>query len=169
MKIYNEADEKITQDDVDYNLGYLKTDYRFVKTHEAIPPQDEEGHTQVTVTFTDGDKAVFDNYPTKYFDEECNFIATDEYEGKEVEDVSEDWVIDKPYNPGEPEWNENEEILRYVLYTEEELEQKEAAAAADAQAAQEEADRNQKVAEMYAALDAVKAAFPDYAPKSEEE
>lgn len=28
MKIYNEQDEEITQEDVDYDLGYLVTDYR---------------------------------------------------------------------------------------------------------------------------------------------
>lgn len=169
MRILNEADEEITEEDVDHDLGYLKPDYIFKEKHEAIPPQDEEGHTQVTVTFSDDTTAEFENYPTKYFDEEGNFIATDEYEGKEAVDITDKWVIDKPYEPGEPEWFENEEVLRYILYTEEELAQKQAAAAADAEAAQAEADRNQKVAEMYAALDAVKAAFPDYVPKSEEE
>ena len=156
MKIYNEQDEEITQEDVDYDLGYLVTDYRFVAFHKAVPPTDEVGHVRVIVTFEDGSTAQFDNgYPTKY-------------EGKVFKDVEETWVVDTPYNPGSAEWYENEEILRYKLYTEEELE--EMRKKAEQIAAEEEHAQKQttKFDEMYEALEAVKQAFPEYVPKEAE-
>ena len=122
MRIYNEQDEEITQEDVDYDLGYLVTDYRFVAFHEAAPPTDEVGHVRVIVTFEDGSA----------------------------------------------EWYENEEILRYKLYTEEELE--EMRKKAEQIAAEEEHAQKQttKFDEMYEALEAVKQAFPEYVPKEAE-
>lgn len=169
MKIYNEQDEEITQEDVDYDLGYLVTDYRFVAFHEAVPPTDEVGHVRVIVTFEDGSTAQFDDgYPTKYFNEDMTFNCIDEYEGKVFKDVEETWVVDTPYNPGSAEWYENEEILRYKLSTEEELE--EMRKKAEQIAAEEEHAQKQtnKFDEMYEALEAVKQAFPEYVPKEAE-
>lgn len=125
MRIFDEEDNEVTEDPCDLDLGYLKQDYRLIQKHERTEEQPEEGHTRVTVTFTDGDEAVFDNgRPLKYFDQDTlEFMCVDEYEGKTVLSVDDKYVIDKEYVPGEEEWFENEEIQRYVKYTQEELNQ----------------------------------------------
>lgn len=145
MRIFNEDDVEITQEDVDYDLGHLEQDYRLIKFHEAVPPTGEVGHTRVIVKFTDDTDAVFDNgYPTKYFNDDKEFTPTDEYADKEVSSVDEEYVIDSPYNPGQDAWYENEEILRYILYTEEELAAIESEKQAQqAQQAEEQARREQ--------------------------
>lgn len=185
MKIYNEQDEEITQEEVDPTLGHLVTDYRLVEKHDAVPPQPEEGHNRIIVEFDDGSYLEFDNgYDSKYFDEDRNFHwPEDEEEEKgdaddpdaepvpkpNVKEIREEYVVDKPYVPGVEEWFENEEILRYVLYTPEELEAIETAKKQQEAAQKYEAEQNAKFKEMYEALEAVKQAFPDYAPPTDKE
>lgn len=185
MKIYNEQDEEISQEDVDPSLGHLVTDYRLVKKHDAVPAQSEEGHNRIIVEFDDGSYLEFDNgYDNRYFDEDKNFHWPED-EGEEekgdaddpdaepapkpnVKEIREEYVVDKPYVPAVEEWFENEEILRYVLYTEEELTAIETANEANEEALTQQEAQAKKFAEMYAALEAVKQAFPDYVPKEEE-
>lgn len=187
MKIYNEADKEISEEDVDYSLGHLVTDYRLIKKHKAVPPQEEEGHNRIIVEFDDGSNMTFDNgYDNRYFDENREFHWPEEEPEIEQDedaeaplpepepkpnavDVREEWVIDKPYVPGTEEWFENEEILRYVLYTPEELEAIETAKKQQEAAQKYEAEQNAKFKEMYEALEAVKQAFPDYAPPTDKE
>ncbi len=122
MRILNEQGKEIAEDQVDLDLGHLEQDFVFVRHHEAVPSKGEVGHTAVTVTFADGTDAVFYSYPVEWFDENKQFLPHGEYD-KEVASVDEDYVVDEPYQPGQEAWDENEEILRYILYTQAELDE----------------------------------------------
>ena len=75
-----------------YSLGHLKKENIFIAHHEAIEEVMEQGHYEVIA-----------EYP--------------ETGGKDVE-----WIVDTPYVAPQEAWDEYEEILRYVLFTNEELE-----------------------------------------------
>lgn len=74
-----------------YSLGYTKEEKLFITHHDAIEAVQEEGHYEVVA-----------EYP--------------ETGGKDVE-----WVIDVPAVKAQEAWDEYEDILRYILYTDEEL------------------------------------------------
>lgn len=96
MKILNKIDEEITEADCDLTLGYLKLEQHVTVHHEAtdeVAYVPEVGHWEVIQEYENG--------------------------GKDVE-----WVIDEPgvaAQPAQEAWDEYEDILRYVQYTDEEL------------------------------------------------
>lgn len=125
MKVFDINDIEIDEESCDLELGRLVQDFVNVAYHEAVPPKGEVGHTRVTVTFTDDTQYVTDcgGYPTQYFDDQLQWIVQEdgEYAGKEARSIDSEYVVDEPYEPGKEAWYENEPILRYIPYTEQEL------------------------------------------------
>ena len=76
----------------DLSLGRLEEEKLFVAHHEAVEEVPEAGHYKVIA-----------EYP--------------ETGGKDVE-----WVVDVPAVEAQEAWDEYEDILRYIPFTEEELE-----------------------------------------------
>lgn len=76
----------------DLALGHLEKDRVFVRHHDAIAAVDEVGHYEVVA-----------EYP--------------ETGGKDVK-----WVVDVVAVPAREAWDEYEEIMRYVMYSPQELE-----------------------------------------------
>lgn len=122
MKILDQDGTEITQEEVNYDLGYLREEYVPTVHHDATPMIPEKGYTKVTVTFADGDSVSFREYPTQYFDDDMNFKCVDEYADKQDPVVEAEYAIEQEYVPAQDEWWENEKVWRYVPYTEEELE-----------------------------------------------
>lgn len=126
MKVLDINDVELVESECDLKLGHLVQDFITVAYHEAVPPTGEVGHTRVIVEFTDGSEYVSDSggYPTKYFNGMRWIEQTKgEYAGKVAKHTREEYVIDKPYDPGQEAWYENEPILRYIPYTQEELDE----------------------------------------------
>lgn len=80
----------------DYSLGYVVEEKLFIAHHDAVEAVKEVGHYEVIA-----------EYP--------------ETGGKDVE-----WVVDIAAVEAAEAWDEYEDILRYIPYTEEELAQIEA-------------------------------------------
>lgn len=115
MRILDENDKEVT--DPDLSLGHLDPDKVFVQHHEEIPEK-----MPVTKVDTDNPYYVGPNG------------------GKLV-----NTIIVSEYQPRVPAYDEYEDILRYVLYTEEELAEIEAQKKAEeeAQKAAEEQDKKE--------------------------
>lgn len=96
MKIVDQNGIEITENEVDYEKGYLKQDSLFVCHHEAVEAVEEQGHWETVAEYENG--------------------------GKDVE-----WIVDVPATEAAEAWDEYEDVLRYILYTDEELAEREAA------------------------------------------
>ena len=77
----------------DFSLGRLEEEKLFVAHHEAVEATEEKGHYEVVA-----------EYP--------------ETGGKDVE-----WLVDVPAVETREAWDEYEDVLRYIPYSEEELEE----------------------------------------------
>lgn len=125
MKILDEEGKEIKESDVDYSKGYLTKDYETVAYHEPVPETPMEGHNVVrSVVFSDGSVYETTGENDEHIDSECNFIPFGEYADKEIQQINIEYVVDKEYVPATEGWYENEEVQRYVLYTEEELKER---------------------------------------------
>lgn len=123
MRILDENDQEVT--DPDLTLGHLEPDQLFVQHHDAIP----------------------EKLPVKEIDYD-NPIYTGPNGGKLVETK-----IISEYQPPVDAWDEYEPILRYILYTEEELAEIEAQKKAEEEA-QKEAEEQAKKEAQEAAVNA---------------
>lgn len=149
MRILNEADEEIQSEDVDNELGYLVPDKVFKEHHDAEPPVEEKVHYYPTTFFFDDgtryDTVLYDylrNNPDKNSEEDLKDYQNDahvvvgedgftfSYEPKEEEEeravkrIEVATIVDSPYVPAKEAWDEYEDIQRYKLYAEEELQQR---------------------------------------------
>lgn len=100
MRILDENGKEISNDDVDYNLGYLKEESILVAHHDAEPAKSAVKEVSHYETIKE--------YP--------------ETGGKDVKKI-----IDVPAQdatPAKDAWDEYETILRYHLYTKEELDER---------------------------------------------
>lgn len=116
MRILDENDQEVT--DPDLTLGHLEPDQLFVQHHDAIP----------------------EKMPVKEIDYD-NPIWTGPNGGKLVETK-----IVSEYQPPVDAWDEYEDILRYILYTEEELAEIEAQKKAEEEAQKEAEEQAKKEA-----------------------
>lgn len=128
MDIYDENDNKITEDDVDKNKGYFTNDTRFVVRHEKVQAIPTKGYYKATqVLFKDGtcyNVTDEDDPHIKVLDDqwaEFEYVSQEGDEDKEVMSISFTYVITKEGSPAVEAYDEYEDILRYKLYTEEEL------------------------------------------------
>lgn len=129
MKILDVNDVELSEEEVDFELGYLEPDKAFVQHHDAEPEQEREFYYAVrTFYFQD------DTHYRVEDEDDPHIVKTDIYRGlfdyqsldgeepKEVRGIDLYEVETKPYAPAKEEWDEYEDFYRYILYTEEELE-----------------------------------------------
>lgn len=132
MRILDEQGQEIRQEDIDLTLGYLESEQIFKEHHDAIQEVQEQGHYYPeTFYFMDGsyykvnmqdesDPCVQANDDGVSF----NYIAPEGEEEREFKGCDVKYIIDVEYQEGKEEWDEYEDIQRYKLYTEEELQQR---------------------------------------------
>lgn len=122
MKILNEQNEEILEENLDLNLGYLVDDKIFIAHHEATPGQYHyeveyftfDDDTVYNVTGQDDPHLIIkDKYAGEF-----EYDSLDETETRKCNGINYVPVYD---TEPQPEWDEYEDIKRYILYTEEEL------------------------------------------------
>ena len=126
MKIYNEEDVEIKESDVDTTKGYLKSDKKFIVHHEEQPEISEKKHYEVErFVFEDGSQMLIEtneNPHVKVIDDQAGvFEYVDKGEGNVYHGAEIKSVIDQEHVEHKDAYDEYEDIQRYVLYTEEEL------------------------------------------------
>lgn len=126
MKIYNEEDVEIKESDVDTTKGYLKSDKKFIVHHEEQPEVIEHKHYEVErFVFEDGSQMLVDGNTdahVKVIDDQAGiFEYVDQGEGNVYHGAEIKSVIDQEHVERKDAYDEYEDIQRYVLYTEEEL------------------------------------------------
>ena len=131
MRILNEQDEEIQKEDVDLEKGYLMPDKVFVAYHDAVEAKSEEGHYYPETVYFEDDTS----YSVQWADENDPHITPNEdgvsfeyasLEGedeKEVRGMDVKWIIDQEQQEAKEAYDEYEDIQRYKLWTEEELQQ----------------------------------------------
>lgn len=130
MRILDENDQELTEEQADPEKGYTYGDQILKEHHEAIEFQPEEWHYVVTDVFfmdgtseeglEEGDPHVVD------VDAENGVFGWQFLEGeeeKEVKGMSLAQKVDKEQVDAKEAWDEYEDILRYHAYTEEEIAQ----------------------------------------------
>ncbi len=126
MKIYNEEDVEIKESDVDTTKGYLKSDKKFIVHHEEQPEVKEQKHYEVKrFVFEDGSQMLIEDNTdahVKVIDDQAGvFEYVDQGEGNVYHGAEIKSVIDQEHVEHKDAYDEYEDIQRYVLYTEEEL------------------------------------------------
>lgn len=130
MRIFDEDGAEITEAEVDTAKGYTIEDKLFVKHHDAVAYAPQEGHyVMQTFFFTDGtsyDVVNGNEDPHVQIVDEIQgeFAYNDQGEDKVYSGASVKFVIDQEEVSPQDEYDEYEDILRYKLYTEEELKEK---------------------------------------------
>lgn len=107
-KIFDEHNVEIDNSQVDLEKGYLSPD-KIVIHHPEIEEVKEQSHIKVNEEYYE-------------IDPETGDPILDPETGKKIvkgQDVER--IIDVPYVPASPAWDESISILRYKLYTEEQL------------------------------------------------
>ena len=135
MRILNEKGEEIQLSDVNFDLGYFASEKIVTGHHAAVPAIREKGHYYPkTFYFTDGSQynVIMDGEKdphVKANDDGTSFsyIALDGEEPREVEECDVRYIVDVMQQDARDAYDEVEDILRYKLYTKEELEAKQAA------------------------------------------
>lgn len=127
MRILNENDIEIQESDVNTELGYLKQDKVFKKHIPAVEGQEEIYHYRLkTWFFTDGTSMEIkdENDPhVQVIDaKKGQFKYVDQGEGKTYHGGEVVRVVDHKAVEAVEEHDEYEDIQRYVLYTEKEIE-----------------------------------------------
>lgn len=122
MRILDEQDNEIQESDLDYTKGYIVKDWYCVAHHPEIPASGPVTHWETLFCFDDGTEKwmTADEYSVGPKDGTYTF-NDEELNGKTIVTLDTREVEDEPFNPGQHEWFENEEILRYKVYTEDEL------------------------------------------------
>lgn len=130
MKILDENDVELSEDQIDLELGYLTSDQLFVEHHEEVLPKEEKWHYAVqTYYFEDGssyDVTGEDDPHIEKIDPNNGVFGYILQEGdveREVKGIDLKRVVDQEKTEGKEAWDEYEDIQRYILYTEEELEE----------------------------------------------
>lgn len=139
MRILDENDKEITEDDVDTSKGWLKQDKLFKLHHDEVEAKEEKKHYEVkTFYFDDGTSLDVDGNDDQHVqvidDQTGIFSYVDQGEEKTLRGIDIKSVIDQEKTEHKDAYDEYEDIQRYVLYTEDEL--KENAERAEKQAKQ---------------------------------
>lgn len=132
IRILNEDDEEITMDEVDLELGYLCLDQLLKEHHEAIEFQEEQWHYTVTCYyFKDGSEMKITSEDDPHIERidadngVFGFIPQNEEEEQlVVKGIDLKQEVDKEQVEAKDAWDEYENIQRYILYTQEELDAK---------------------------------------------
>lgn len=122
MRILDEQDNEIQESDVDFSKGHLEQDWYCIAHHPEIPSSGPITHFETLFKFDDGTSVWLKNDEYKVDPKTDTYTFNDdELNGKTIVGMDGRQVEDQPYIEGQHEWFENEEILRYKLYTEGEL------------------------------------------------
>ena len=129
MRILDENDQELQQEDLNLNLGYLVSDQILKEHHDAVPEVQEEGHYYPeTFYFMDGSQYKVDteseNDPCVEPNEDgvsFNYVAPEGEEPREYKGCDVKYIIDVEHQDAKEAYDEMEDIQRYKLYTEEQL------------------------------------------------
>lgn len=141
LRLLDEQDQEINREDCDLTLGYIVYDQILKEHHEATPEVQEQSHfypntyyfedgTNYKVTGEEGEDAHVG--PT---DEKGAFTfvpQTDDEQSKIVRGIDVDRIVDVEYQQAKDAWDEYEDIKRYKLYTDDELQKNATAKATQA-------------------------------------
>ena len=129
MRILDEQDRELQEEDVDLSLGCLMPDQILKEHHEAVPEIKEEGHYYPeTFYFADGSQYKVD---TEGENDPCvepnddgvsfTYIPPEGEEPREYKGCDVKYIIDVKHQDAKEAYDEMEDIQRYKLYTEEQL------------------------------------------------
>ena len=129
MRILDENDQELQQEDLNLTLGYLVSDQILKEHHDAVPEVQEEGHYYPeTFYFMDGSQYEVDteseNDPCVEPNEDgvsFNYVAPEGEEPREYKGCDVKYIIDVEHQDAKEAYDEMEDIQRYKLYTEEQL------------------------------------------------
>ena len=129
MRILDENNQELQEEDLDLTLGYLSYDQVLKEHHEAVPEVKEEGHYYPqTFYFMDGTKYEVtvegENDPCVQPNEDgvsFTYVAPEGEEPREYKGCDVKYIIDVEHEDAKEAWDEYEDIQRYKLYTEEQL------------------------------------------------
>ena len=129
MRILDENDQELQEEDLDLTLGYLSYDQVLKEHHEAVPEVKEEGHYYPqTFYFVDGTKYEVtvegENDPCVQPNEDgvsFTYVAPEGEEPREYKGCDVKYIVDVEHEDAKEAWDEYEDIQRYKLYTEEQL------------------------------------------------
>ena len=135
MRILDEQDQELQQEDLNLTLGYLVSDQILKEHHDAVPEVQEEGHYYPkTFYFMDGSDYKVDtegeNDPCVEPNEDgvsFNYVAPEGEEPREYKGCDVKYIIDVEHQDAKEAYDEMEDIQRYKLYTAEELKKRQAA------------------------------------------
>lgn len=129
MKILNELNQEIQESEVNLELGYLIPEQLFVKHHDAIPEQPEEFHYECRTFYFEDDTSLDvstlgnkDPHVKIVNLDKGIFEYIDQGENKTYRGLDIAQVTDKERVEAKEAWDEYEDIQRYKLYTQAELE-----------------------------------------------
>lgn len=131
MRIFDENDNELREEDIDLEEGYLTPDRMFIKHHDAIEGHDRVFHYTVKAFyFEDGTsyEPQSENDPHIIIDDaQAGLFNYNDIEGsgKKLRGIDLKEIEDSPAVPAQEAWDEYEDIQRYRLYTEEEKKAKE--------------------------------------------
>lgn len=141
LRLLDEQGQEISREDCDLTLGYIVYDQILKEHHEATPEIQEESHFYPnTYYFEDGDKydVVGEEGEDPHVgptDDKGAFTfvpQTDDEQSKIVRGVDVNRIVDVEYQQAKDAWDEYEDIERYKLYTDEELQTRATKKATDA-------------------------------------
>lgn len=129
MRILDENDQELQQEDLNLTLGYLVSDQILKEHHDAVPEVQEEGHYYPeTFYFMDGSEykvnTESENDPCVEPNEDgvsFNYVAPEGEEPREYKGCDVKYIIDVEHQDAKEAYDEMEDIQRYKLYTEEQL------------------------------------------------
>lgn len=129
MRILDEQDQELQQEDLNLTLGYLVSDQILKEHHDAVPEVQEEGHYYPeTFYFMDGSEYKVDtegeNDPRVEPNEDgvsFNYVAPEGEEPRKYKGCDVKYIIDVEHQDAKEAYDEMEDIQRYKLYTEEQL------------------------------------------------
>lgn len=132
MKFIDQDGNEILESAIDYSKGRVIGDKLFVAHHDAVEAVDEVNHYEVKkIYFTDGtslDVESNEDSHIKILSEETGvFDYVDQGEGKTMRGMDIRQVTDTAKTEAKDAYDEYEDVNRYILYTEDELKEREEA------------------------------------------
>lgn len=123
MRILNEQDKEIQRSDVDDTKGHLVEDYFLIAHHPEVNVAPAVTHLETLFKFDDDEDGVWvpNSEYTVNLKTGAYMFDNKSLNGMKATFVDSREVEDQPPTEGEHEWLEYEQILRYKLYTEDEL------------------------------------------------
>ena len=123
MRILNEQDKEIQRSDVDDTKGHLVEDYFLIAYHPEVNVAPAVTHLETLFKFDDNEDGVWvpnDEYSVD-LKTGAYVFTNNSFNDTKATFVDSRVVEDQPPTEGEHEWFEYVQILRYKLYTEDEL------------------------------------------------